>query len=111
MTPMDIFRCFFLLCGAGFFLVGTIGLLRLPDTYSRLHALTKVDNLGLGLIVIGLLPGAGNVAIGLKLVLIWFFALGAAATAGHLVAHANYYRDRLHGGRWRSTEDVEHSDP
>ncbi|MGB9018202.1 MAG: monovalent cation/H(+) antiporter subunit G [Pseudolabrys sp.] len=34
----------------------TIGLLRFPDTLTRLHALTKVDNLGLGLIVFGLLP-------------------------------------------------------
>ena len=37
--------------GAFFFMAGTIGLLRFPDTLTRLHALTKVDNLGLGLIV------------------------------------------------------------
>ena len=39
-----------------FFLAGTVGLLRFPDTMTRLHALTKVDNLGLGLIVLALLP-------------------------------------------------------
>ena len=42
--------------GALFFLAGTIGLLRFPDTLTRLHALTKADNLGLVLVVLGLLP-------------------------------------------------------
>ena len=46
-----------MLCaGAFFFLAGTVGLLRFPDSLTRLHALTKADNLGLGLIVLGLLP-------------------------------------------------------
>ena len=39
-------------------LAGTVGLLRFPDALTRLHALTKADNLGLGLIVLGLLPRA-----------------------------------------------------
>jgi len=40
-----------LLLGSGFFfLAGTVGLLRFPDVHSRLHALTKADNLGLGLL-------------------------------------------------------------
>ncbi len=38
--------------GAFFFLAGTVGLLRFPDALSRLHALTKADNLGLGLVVL-----------------------------------------------------------
>lgn len=45
---------FMLLAGAFFFFAGTIGLLRFPDVYTRLHALTKADNLGLGLVVLGL---------------------------------------------------------
>jgi multicomponent Na+:H+ antiporter subunit G len=43
-----------ILLGAFFFLAGTLGLLRFPDVYTRLHALTKADNLGLGLTVLGL---------------------------------------------------------
>ena len=43
------------LAGLFFFLAGTVGLLRFPDTLTRLHALTKADNLGLGLVVLGLL--------------------------------------------------------
>ncbi len=45
--------------GAFFFLAGSVGLLRFPDALSRLHALTKADNLGLGLIVLGLLLQVG----------------------------------------------------
>lgn len=86
-------QCLLLLTGAGFFLIGALGLLRFPDTYTRIHALTKVDNLGLGLIILGLLPGVSTVVVGLKLLLIWLLALGASATVGHLVAHAKYHGD------------------
>ncbi len=48
--------------GAFFFLAGTVGLLRFPDALSRLHALTKADNLGLGLVVLGLLFQVGRAA-------------------------------------------------
>jgi multicomponent Na+:H+ antiporter subunit G len=61
--------------GAFFFLAGTVGLLRFPDTLTRLHALTKADNLGLGLVVLGLLPQAGSLRDGLKLVSIWLLVL------------------------------------
>jgi multicomponent Na+:H+ antiporter subunit G len=46
--------------GAFFFFAGTVGLLRFPDALTRLHALTKADNLGLGLVVLGLLPRTGS---------------------------------------------------
>jgi multicomponent Na+:H+ antiporter subunit G len=52
-----------LLLGAGFYLAGTIGLLRFPDVYARLHALTKADNLGLGCIVLGLAVQADTLAL------------------------------------------------
>ena len=72
--------------GALFFLAGTIGLLRFPDTLTRLHALTKADNLGLGLVVLGLLPQAGSLRDGLKLILVWFLVLLAGATVSQLIA-------------------------
>jgi multicomponent Na+:H+ antiporter subunit G len=79
--------------GAFFFLAGTVGLLRFPDTFSRLHALTKADNLGLGLVVLGLLPRAGGVSAGLKLVCIWVFVLFASATVSQLTARVAQKRD------------------
>ena len=52
---LDIFSVLAIGSGAFFFLAGTVGLLRFPDALTRLHALTKADNLGLGLVVAGLL--------------------------------------------------------
>lgn len=78
--------------GAGFFLAGTVGLLRFPDTLTRLHALTKADNLGLGLIVLGLLPRAG-LSGGLKLVVIWLLVLLASSSASQLIARVAHRRD------------------
>jgi multicomponent Na+:H+ antiporter subunit G len=83
---LDLFTTVALLLGALFFLAGVVGLLRFPDTLSRLHALTKADNVGLGLIVIGLLPQAGSVFAALKLLLVWLLVLLAASTVGQLMA-------------------------
>lgn len=72
--------------GSLFYLAGSIGLLRLPDLYCRLHALTKADNLGLGLVVAGLALRSDGLAAGLKLVLIWLLVLAASAAGAHLIA-------------------------
>lgn len=77
-----------LLAGAVFFFAGTVGLLRFPDVFARLHALTKADNIGLGLIVAGLALESGSVAVSAKLVLIWVLVLLASASVAHLVARA-----------------------
>jgi multicomponent Na+:H+ antiporter subunit G len=74
--------------GAFFFLAGTIGLLRFPDALSRLHALTKADNLGLGLIVLGLLFQMEGFLAALKLVTVWLLTLLAGATVTQLIARA-----------------------
>jgi multicomponent Na+:H+ antiporter subunit G len=74
--------------GAFFFLAGTVGLLRFPDSMTRLHALTKADNLGLGLIVLGLLPQADGGLAMLKLLAVWLLAQLAGATVTQLVARA-----------------------
>lgn len=88
MNALQWLQTLFLIAGTAFFCIGTIGLLRFPDVYTRIHTLTKADNLGLGLIMFGLLLGASSLAVALKLVLIWLLALIASATAGYLVAHA-----------------------
>ncbi|MGH7786097.1 MAG: monovalent cation/H(+) antiporter subunit G [Candidatus Binatia bacterium] len=85
---LDLFTIAAVSAGAFFFLAGTVGLLRFPDTLTRLHALTKADNLGLGLVVLGLLPRAGGLIGGLKLVSIWLLMLLAGATVSQLIARA-----------------------
>jgi|SRR5262245_16448966 len=71
--------------GVFFFMAGTVGLLRFPDTLSRLHALTKADNLGLGLVVLGLLPRAAGPFGAVKLIAVWLLALLAGATVAQLL--------------------------
>ena len=73
--------------GAFFFMAGTVGLLRFPDTLSRLHALSKADNVGLGLVVLGLLLQADGRLAAVKLVAVWLLALLAGATVTQLNAH------------------------
>lgn len=92
MTPSDYLSAALLITGAVFFLAGTLGLLRFPDVYSRLHALTKADNVGLGLVVIGLVVQAESWAVACKLLLIWFLVLLAGASVAHLVARGALHR-------------------
>ena len=89
----DIATIVLVSAGALLFVAGALGLLRFPDTLSRLHAISKADNLGLGLIVLGLLPQMASIADGLKLLCIWLLAQLSAATASQLLARA------VHRGR------------
>lgn len=75
-----------ILTGCFFFFSGSVGLIRLPDALSRLHALTKADNVGLLLVVLGLLPRVSDPLQGLKLILIWILVMAAGATAANLIA-------------------------
>lgn len=88
MTPVELLSAFFLIAGVSFFIFGTVGLIRFPDVFSRLHALTKADNLGLGFIIGGLLLQNPPLAVVLKLLLVWIFAIISSATASYLVAQA-----------------------
>lgn len=75
-----------LIIGAFFFFAGTVGLLRFPDVYSRLHALAKADNLGLGCVLLGLALQADSLVVALKLLLIWPLVLVASASVGFAIA-------------------------
>ena len=83
---LDVWTVATVSAGLFFFLAGTVGLLRFPDTLTRLHALTKADNLGLGLVVLGLLPRVDGPLAGLKLICVWLLVLLAGATASQLIA-------------------------
>lgn len=82
----EVAAALLVLGGCAFFAVGTVGLLRFPDLRTRLHALTKADNLGLGLVLAALAVRADSAAVALKLVLVWVLALLAAATGSQLLA-------------------------
>lgn len=87
MVMLEALGTLLLGLGAFFFLAGTVGLLRFPDVYARLHALTKADNLGLGCTVVGLALQADSVALAVKLLLVWPLALAASAAVSFTIAH------------------------
>lgn len=88
MGLLDIISGVLLVAGTVFFAAGSLGVLRFPDVYTRLHALTKADNLGLGCIVIALSLQADSALVAAKLILIWALVLVAGATASYVVARA-----------------------
>ncbi len=92
-TLPDMLALLLLAAGVMFFLAGTVGLLRFPDTASRLHALTKADNLGLGLVVLALLRWAPDLAHAAKLLVVWALVLLSGGTAAQMIA------ERLRGPR------------
>src|SRR5262249_27444758 len=113
-AALNAFTVLAVLAGAFFFMAGTVGLLRFPDTLTRLHALTKVDNLGLGLIVLGLLPRAGGLLRALEFVSVWLLVQLSGAIVAQLIAAVLYrrlddgirLRDRACGaGPWNSSLD------
>jgi multicomponent Na+:H+ antiporter subunit G len=85
---LDLFSIAAIAAGGFFYLAGTVGLLRFPDAYTRLHALTKADNLGLALVVIGLLPQVGSWLAAAKLVLVWLLVLLSGAAVSQLIARS-----------------------
>ena len=85
---LDIASWILLMAGSGFVLTGGLGLFRLPDFYTRLHASGIVDTLGAGLIVAGLMLQSGFTQVTAKLLLILVFLFFTSPTATHAVAHA-----------------------
>lgn len=98
MTVLDTLSGALIAAGVAFFVTGTVGLIRFPDIHSRLHAVTKGDNLGLGLILLGLLPHARGPADVVKLVLIWLTVLIASACVCFLIANDALRRIDLEKG-------------
>lgn len=87
MSLLDVFTVLLLVPALFFFVAGTVGLLRFPDLYSRLHALTKADNVGLGFAVLALMLQAETWSQVFKLGLIWALVLAASATVCFLIGN------------------------
>ncbi|WP_366935669.1 monovalent cation/H(+) antiporter subunit G [Aestuariivirga sp.] len=83
----DLFTILAVTAGAVLFLAGTVGLLRFPGTLARLHALTKVDNLGLGLVVLGLMPQMGLLAAA-KMLAVWLLVQFSGAIVTQILARS-----------------------
>lgn len=94
MNALDYLEFALLAVALFFFVAGTVGLLRFPDLYCRLHALTKADNVGLGFLVLALMLDAGSWQEVLKLGLIWVMVLAASTSVCFLIANEARRRGR-----------------
>lgn len=85
---VDVFSGVLIIAGSGFVIIGAVGLVRMPDLYTRMHAASVIDTLGAGLLIGGLMLQAGFTLVTLKLFFIFalFFFTGPVAT--HALAQA-----------------------
>lgn len=91
-----------ILSGSFFSVVGGVGLLRLPDLFSRLHGASITDSLGAGLIFLGLILHSGLTMVSLKLAMIMLLLLLTSPTTAHAIAKAA----RMSGLRPLTREDT-----
>lgn len=98
---LDVVSWILLVVGGLFCIVGAIGLLRMPDFYTRMHAASVIETLGGGLILLGLMIQAGLTLIAVKLLILALLIFFASPTATHALAKAALARGLkplLHAG-------------
>ncbi|MEZ6091422.1 MAG: monovalent cation/H(+) antiporter subunit G [Pirellulaceae bacterium] len=88
MIVLDVASWFFLLVGAFFSVVGGIGIIRMPEFFSRLHGAGITDTMGAGGILIGLMLQAGASLATVKLVMILFFLVVTSPSSCHALARS-----------------------
>lgn len=96
----EIIASILVIMGLFFYVVGAIGLIRMPDVFCRMHATTKADTLGAGLVFIGLVVWQGFTFVSLNILVVLFFIWLTMPTAAHAIAKSEYYnehRDKLEG--------------
>ena len=89
-TLFTILSGIFIACGVVALLIGSLGLLRLPDVYCRIHAVGMIDTAGASLIIIGMIIHEGFTLVTVKLVLIGVFLFFTSPIATHAVAQVAY---------------------
>lgn len=80
----------FLLLGGGLILIAAIGILRLPDLFTRMHAATKTGTVGVSAVTIGMMIHFGNITVTSRGFLVIAFFLLTAPVAAHMIARAAY---------------------
>ncbi|MFP4654422.1 MAG: monovalent cation/H(+) antiporter subunit G [Methanohalobium sp.] len=85
---LEILSNAILIIGLFFVFLGTLGLIRLPDVYNRLHTTTKIGTLGAFGVMLSLLLRVGFNAMGLKAITIGLFLLLTAPVAAHMIGRA-----------------------
>ena len=98
-TLVTILSGFFIACGIGALLIGSFGLLRLPDVYCRIHAVGMIDTAGASFIILGTIIHEGFTLVTAKLVLIGVFLFFTSPIATHAVAQVAYKSGLVPVGR------------
>lgn len=99
-VALDVLTGICLLAGAVFAIIGGIGILRLPDVFTRMHGAGITDTLGAGLILLGLMIQGGISLVTVKLIMILVFLWISSPTSTHALARsalANGIRPQLAG--------------
>jgi len=74
--------------GIFFILVSAVGLIRMPDVFSRMHPAGMIDSVGAGFLLLGFLLQSDDWIVAIKLILIFVFLIFASPVATHALAHA-----------------------
>jgi multicomponent Na+:H+ antiporter subunit G len=89
---VDILSWMLLTAGAAFCVVGALGLLRMPDFYTRIHAASVIDTLGAGLLLAGMMLQAGPSLVTVRLLIIALLLFFTSPTAVHALGRAALLR-------------------
>lgn len=101
---LDVLSWISILAGLFFILVGTLGVVRMPDVFTRLHAAGMTDTMGAGFLILGMCFQAGFTLLTLRFLLVYAFLLFTSPISTHALARAALsggvepYRAPLHGG-------------
>lgn len=87
----DLIAAILLLAGALFCLLGAVGIIRMPDLFTRLQAATKTGTLGVGFILVGVAVHFGDLGVTVRSVLVIAFLFMTAPVAAHVIARAAYF--------------------
>jgi multicomponent Na+:H+ antiporter subunit G len=90
---MDVLTAAMWLAGSAFALLAALGVLRMPDVFTRMQASTKASTLGLGCLLIGTAIQLGDLAAFIRVASIGAFVLLTTPVAGHVIARASYRAD------------------
>ena len=90
---IDILSGLCIAAGVVALLTGSLGLIRLPDLYSRTHAVGMMDTAGVGFIILGLIIHEGFTLVSVKLALVGIFLFFTSPIATHAVAQVAYRSD------------------
>lgn len=84
----DLISVVFLVVGSFFSVIGGVGIIRLPEFFSRMHGAGITDTMGAGMIIVGLMFQAGASLVTVKLLMILFFLLITSPSSCHALAKA-----------------------